>query len=52
MFKEELEKKYGPIDDGAILKITGSIKDPLHAIKLFKNERLPNIVVTVDSEGQ
>lgn len=48
IFKEELEKVYGPVDDGAILKITGSIKDPLHAIKLFKNERLPNIVVTVD----
>ncbi|MGG4481267.1 type I restriction-modification system endonuclease [Paenibacillus illinoisensis] len=48
MFKEELEKMYGSVDDNAVLKITGSIKDPLHAIKLFKNERLPNIVVTVD----
>lgn len=48
IFKEELEKAYGTVDDNAVLKITGSIKDPLHAIKLFKNERLPNIVVTVD----
>ncbi len=48
IFKEELEKVYGAVDDNAVLKITGSIKDPLHAIKLFKNERLPNIVVTVD----
>lgn len=48
IFKEELEKAYGAVDDNAILKITGSIKEPLHAIKLFKNERLPNIVVTVD----
>jgi len=48
IFKEELEQVYGPIDDNAVMKITGSIKDPLHAIKLFKNERLPNIVVTVD----
>lgn len=48
IFKEELEKAYGAVDDNAVLKITGSIKDPLHAIKLFKNERLPNIVVTVD----
>lgn len=48
VFKEELEKAYGAVDDNAVLKITGSIKDPLHAIKLFKNERLPSIVVTVD----
>ncbi|WP_159887242.1 type I restriction-modification system endonuclease [Paenibacillus puerhi] len=48
LFKEELEKVYGAVDDNAVMKITGSIKDPLHAIKLFKNERLPNIVVTVD----
>ncbi|MHA6482845.1 type I restriction-modification system endonuclease [Paenibacillus sp. strain BS8-2] len=48
IFKEELEKAYGVVDDNAVLKITGSIKDPLHAIKLFKNERLPSIVVTVD----
>ncbi|WP_248930348.1 type I restriction-modification system endonuclease [Paenibacillus hamazuiensis] len=48
IFKEELEKVYGAVDDNAVMKITGSIKDPLHAIKLFKNERLPNVVVTVD----
>ncbi|ACT03355.1 type I restriction-modification system endonuclease [Paenibacillus sp. JDR-2] len=48
IFKEELEKAYGAVDDNAVLKITGSIKDPLHTIKLFKNERLPSIVVTVD----
>lgn len=48
LFKEELEKVYGAVDDNAVLKITGSVKDPLHAIRLFKNERLPSIVVTVD----
>lgn len=48
IFKEELEKRYGEVEDNAVKKITGSIKDPLHAIKLYKNERLPNIVVTVD----
>jgi type I restriction enzyme, R subunit len=48
MLKEELEKIYGAIEDNAVMKITGSIKDPLKAIKRFKNERLPNIVVTVD----
>lgn len=48
IFKEELENIHGPIDDNAVMKITGSIKNPSQAIKLFKNERLPNIVVTVD----
>ncbi|MDF2947593.1 MAG: hsdR 1 [Bacillales bacterium] len=48
IFKEELEDIHGPIDDNAVMKITGSIKNPSQAIKLFKNERLPNIVVTVD----
>lgn len=48
IFKEELEEVHGPIDDNAVMKITGSIKNPSQAIKLFKNERLPNIVVTVD----
>jgi type I restriction enzyme, R subunit len=48
IFKEELENIHGPIDDNAVMKITGSVKNPSQAIKLFKNERLPNIVVTVD----
>lgn len=48
IFKEELEEIHGPIDDNSVMKITGSIKNPSQAIKLFKNERLPNIVVTVD----
>ncbi|MGF7184102.1 type I restriction enzyme R subunit [Desulfitispora alkaliphila] len=48
ILKDELEKKYGEVEDNAVMKITGSIRDPLHAIKLFKNERLPNIAVTVD----
>lgn len=48
IFKGELEKVYGPIEDNTVMKITGSIKNPSQAIKLFKNERLPNIAVTVD----
>lgn len=36
------------VSDDAIVKITGSIYNPNEAIKRFKNERLPNIVVTVD----
>ncbi|MEC2158014.1 type I restriction-modification system endonuclease [Virgibacillus halodenitrificans] len=48
LFKQELEEKYGEIEDNLVMKITGSIKNPLEAIKYFKNERLPKIVVTVD----
>jgi type I restriction enzyme, R subunit len=48
LLKKELEKTYGEIEDNAVMKITGSIKDPSGAIKRFKNERYPNIVVTVD----
>ncbi|WP_120193992.1 type I restriction-modification system endonuclease [Sinobaca qinghaiensis] len=48
MLKEKLETIHGPVEDNAIMKITGSIKDPSYAIKQFKNERNPNIVVTVD----
>ncbi|MBX0359159.1 type I restriction-modification system endonuclease [Halobacillus sp. Nhm2S1] len=48
LFKQELEEKYGAIDDNLVMKITGSIKDPLGTIKHFKNERLPKIAVTVD----
>ncbi len=48
MLKEELEEVHGPIEDNAVMKITGSIDKPSQAIKLYKNERLPNIAVTVD----
>lgn len=50
-----LREIYEPfdVDNEAIVKITGSIgggnpKKVLEAIKKFKNERMPNIVVTVD----
>ncbi|RIV26137.1 type I restriction-modification system endonuclease [Alicyclobacillaceae bacterium I2511] len=48
IFKEELTKQYGEVDDDAVQKITGSIHNPAQAIKRFKNEKMPNIVVTVD----
>lgn len=48
ILKEEFEEAGVPIDDGAVVKITGSINDPLGTIRKFKNERLPSIVVTVD----
>ncbi|MFY9226087.1 MAG: type I restriction-modification system endonuclease [Blastocatellia bacterium] len=45
-----LKEVYPDAEDDAILKITGnpSVDRPLEKIKRFKNERLPNIVVTVD----
>ena len=36
------------LDDDVIEKITGSIDHPKQMIRCYKNERLPNIAVTVD----
>lgn len=49
---KEIYQPYG-VDNDAIMKITGSVgggnkKKVLEAIKRFKNEKYPNIVVTVD----
>ncbi len=48
VLKEEFEAAGIPIPDEAIAKITGSVDRPAGMIRQFKNERLPNIVVTVD----
>lgn len=48
LLKEIFRDTIGGVDDDSILKITGSIKDPGLAIKRFKNERYPNVAVTVD----
>lgn len=49
---KEIYEEYG-VDNDAIMKITGSVgggnkKKVLEAIKKFKNEKYPNLVVTVD----
>lgn len=49
---KEIYEGYG-IDNDAIMKITGSVgggnkKKVLEAIKKFKNEKYPNVAVTVD----
>lgn len=49
---KEIYQEYG-VDNDAIMKITASVaggnkKKVLEAIKKFKNEKYPNIVVTVD----
>ena len=46
--KEACESYHGEIDDDAIQKITGASDKPLDKIKRYKNDRLPNIAVTVD----
>lgn len=45
-----LKEAYPDAEDDAIMKITGnpSVDQPLEKIKRLKNERLPNIAVTVD----
>jgi type I restriction enzyme, R subunit len=48
LLKEAFKERGDEIEDDAITKITGYIYKPLEAIKRFKNERLPNVVVTVD----
>lgn len=48
LLKEIYRETIDGVDDDSILKITGSIKDADLAIKKFKNERYPNVAVTVD----
>lgn len=48
LLKDGFKNRGDDISDDAIVKITGSIYNPNEMIKRFKNERLPNIVVTVD----
>jgi type I restriction enzyme, R subunit len=48
LLKEELRKKYGKVDDDVVAKITGNTDRPLEAIRRYRNERQPNIAVTVD----
>ena len=46
--KEAIENYHGAVDDSAVQKITGAIDKPLEKIRHYKNDRLPNIAVTVD----
>jgi len=48
LLKEALASKYGSVDDDAVVKITGQTDRPLTAIRRYRNERQPNIAVTVD----
>ena len=46
--KDAFETVYGSVDDDAVLKITGAADKPLQLIRRYKNERNPNVAVTVD----
>jgi type I restriction enzyme R subunit len=48
LLTEALEAVWGELDDKTVMKITGRTDKPLSAIRLYKNERLPLIAVTVD----
>lgn len=46
--KQAFVRRYGTIEDDAVVKITGAADKPLQLIRRYKNERLPNVAVTVD----
>ncbi len=46
--KLALAKRYGEVEDNAVLKITGAADKPRQLLRNYKNERLPNVAVTVD----
>lgn len=48
LLKDALDLRYGEVEDDAVLKITGAADKPMQLIRRFKNERNPNIAVTVD----
>ena len=48
LLKKEFEKVYGEIEDDAVKKITGKADKPLEQIRKYKNEKFPNVAVTVD----
>ena len=48
LMKKAFAAQYGSVDDDAVIKITGAADKPLSLIRRYKNERLPNVAVTVD----
>ena len=48
LLKKAFEKRYGSVEDDAVIKITGAADKPLQLIRRYKNERQPNVAVTVD----
>lgn len=48
LLKQAFAARYGSVEDDAVLKITGASDQPLEQIRRYKNERMPNVAVTVD----
>ena len=48
LLKNAFSAEYGSVDDDAVIKITGAADKPLQQIRRYKNERQPNVAVTVD----
>ena len=48
LLKNAFVTQYGSVEDDAVIKITGAADKPLHLIRRYKNERSPNVAVTVD----
>ncbi|MBC2731495.1 type I restriction-modification system endonuclease [Thiobacillus sp.] len=48
LLKQAFVTQYGSVEDDAVIKITGAADKPLQLIRRYKNEKLPNVAVTVD----
>lgn len=48
LLKQSFATRYGSVEDDAVLKITGTADQPLQLIRRYRNERMPNVAVTVD----
>lgn len=48
LLKNAFAKQYGGVEDDAVVKITGAADKPLQLVRRYKNERNPNVAVTVD----
>ncbi|MBN8449371.1 MAG: type I restriction-modification system endonuclease [Candidatus Accumulibacter sp.] len=48
LLKQAFHDHYGSVDDDAVIKITGTADKPLQLIRRYRNERSPNVAVTVD----
>jgi type I restriction enzyme R subunit len=48
LLKKAFVAQYGSVEDDAVIKITGAADKPLQLIRRYKNERNPNVAVTVD----
>ena len=48
LLKQSFRDLYGTVDDDAVIKITRAADKPLQLLRRYKNERDPNVAVTVD----